>query len=221
MVTSGIVAAVAVLAAVVFFVFYRPWQLRWGATPEELARRLPGDEIVRHPIFNATRAVTVNARPEDIWPWIIQLGFYRAGWYTYDVLDNFGRRSAERIVPELQHMAVGDLVPFGPGKSAGIWVKEFVPNSSMVWWNKKEDRTTWVWSLDPLPDGRTRLLTRVRAPLNWAEPVSAVWLVMLELADFPMMRKLLLGIKRRAERQAAEFERLPASPTVPTGVAET
>jgi hypothetical protein len=216
MVTFGIVAAVVVLA-VLFFGFYRPWQLRWGATPEELARRMPGDEIVRHPIFNATRAVTVNARPEDIWPWIVQLGAFRAGWYTYDLLDNFGRRSAERIVPELQHMAAGDLVPFGPGKSAGIWVKELVPNRSMVWWNKKEDRTTWVWSLDPLPDGRTRLLTRVRAPLNWAEPLSAVWLVMLELADFPMMRKLLLGIKRRAESLAASDHRSTIVPTVPAG----
>jgi hypothetical protein len=87
----------------------------------------------------------------------------------------------------------------------------------MVWWNKKEDRTTWVWSLDPLPDGRTRLLTRVRAPLNWAEPLSAVWLVMLELADFPMMRKLLLGIKRRAESLAASAHRSTIVPTVPAG----
>jgi hypothetical protein len=216
MVAFGIAGAVVALAAVVFLGFYRPWQLRWGATAEELARRMPGDEIVRHPIFNATRPVTVNARPEDIWPWIVQLGAFRAGWYTYDLLDNFGRRSAERIVPELQHMEAGDLVPFAPGKSAGIWVKEVIPNRSMVWWNKKEDRTTWVWSLDPLPDGGTRLLTRVRAPLNWAKPLSAVWLVMLELADFPMMRKLLLGIKRRAETRAAKFDPLVAVPAVPT-----
>jgi len=217
MVTFGIVAAVVVLAAVVFFGFYRPWQLRWGATPEELARSMPGDEIVHHPVFNATRAVTVNAGPEDIWPWIVQIGFYRGGWYTYDLLDNPGRRSAERIVPELQHMEVGDLVPFGPGKSAGIWVKEFVPNRSMVWWNKKDDRTTWVWSLDPLPDGKTRLVTRVRAPVSWAEPLSAVWLVMLELADFPMMSKCLLGIKRRAETLAASDHRTTIVPTVPAG----
>jgi len=217
MATFGIVAAVVVLAAVVFFGFYRPRQLRWGATPEELARSMPGDEIVHHPVFNATRAITVNAWPEDIWPWIVQIGFYRGGWYTYDLLDNPGRRSAERIVPELQHMEVGDLVPFGPGNSAGIWVKELVPNRSMVWWNKKDDRTTWVWSLDPLPDGKTRLVTRVRAPVSWAQPLSAVWLVMLELADFPMMRKCLLGIKRRAERLAASDDRSTIVPTVPAG----
>ena len=204
-VALAIGAAVVVLVWVVFFRLYRPWQLKWGASPEELVRGMPGDEIVHRPIFNATRAVTVRARPEDIWPWIVQIGFHRGGWYTYDLLDNLGRRSAERIIPEFQHMEVGDLVPMGPGKNSGIWVKELVLNRSMVWWSKKEDRTTWVWSLDPLPDGETRLVTRVRAPLSWSEPLSIVWLAMFELADFPMMRKCLLGIKRRTEARRAEL----------------
>ena len=204
-VASAIGAAVVVLVWVVFFRLYRPWQLKWGASPEELVRGMPGDEIVHRSIFNATRAVTVRARPEDIWPWIVQIGFHRGGWYTYDRLDNLGRRSAERIIPEFQHMEVGDLVPMGPGKNSGIWVKELVLNRSMVWWSKKEDRTTWVWSLDPLPDGETRLVTRVRAPLSWSEPLSIVWLAMFELADFPMMRKCLLGIKRRTEARRAEL----------------
>jgi hypothetical protein len=217
MLALAVVAVAVVAAAVAFFVFYRPWQLRWGATAEELARPMPGDEIVRHPIFNATRVITVNARPEDIWPWIVQIGFHRAGFYTYDLLDNFGRRSAKRIVPELQHMDVGDLVPFGPGKIAGIWVKEVVPNRSLVWWGKKDETTTWVWSLDPLPDGKTRLVTRVRAPVFLSQPLTIVSLLMFEFADFPMMRKCMLGIKRRAEMRPAEFERLPAVPTVPTG----
>lgn len=203
MFTIGVIGVATVLIAIAFFVWYRPWQLRWGATPEELARSMPGDEIVHNPIFNATRGVTINARPEDIWPWIVQIGFWRAGWYTYDLLDNAGRRSAERIVPELQHMKIGDLVPLGPGKNSGMRVKEVVPNRSMVWWSKKDEATTWVWSLDPMPDGRTRLLTRVRAPVSWSEPLSTLWLVMFELADFPMMRKCLLGIKRRAETLAA------------------
>ena len=203
MLTIAIIAAAAILIAVAFFGWYRPWQLSWGATPEDLARSMPGDEIVRRPIFNATRGVTVNAPPEEIWPWIVQIGFWRAGWYTYDLLDNAGRHSAERIAPELQHMEVGDLVPLGPGKDSGLRVKEFVPNRSMVWGSKKDDRTTWVWSLDPMPDGKTRLLTRVRAPISWAEPLTILWLVMFELADFPMMRKCLFGIKRRAETLAA------------------
>jgi hypothetical protein len=214
MIPIGIFSAVAVLAFA-FFSWYRPWHLKWGATREELSRSMPGDEIVPRPIFNATRAVTIDARPEDVWPWILQIGFWRAGWYTYDILDNLGRRSADRIVPDLQHMEVGDLVPMGPGKSSGIWVKEFVPNRSMVWWNKKDDQTTWVWSLDRLPDGKTRLVTRVRAPLSWSQPASFVWLVMFELADFPMMHKCLLGIKRRAEAQVANVRASSSVPEVP------
>jgi hypothetical protein len=201
MVPIGIVAAVVVVA-VAFFAFYRPWHLRWGATPDDLARRMPGDEIVRRPIFNATRVVTIDARPEDIWPWIVQIGFSRAGWYSYDLFDNLGRHSSERIVAELQHIAVGDLVPLGPGEGSGMFVKEFIPNQSMLWWTGKDGQTTWAWGLYPIHGG-TRLVTRVRTPFSWGQPVSAVWLVLSEVADFPMMRKCMLGIKRRAETQAA------------------
>jgi hypothetical protein len=195
----GIAVVALLLAAAIFFFLYRPWQLSWGATPDEVARSMPGDEIVSRPVFNATRAITVDARPEDIWPWIVQIGFHRGGFYTYDLLDNPFRRSAERIVPELQHIKAGDLIPMGPGKSTGIWVRDFVPNDWMVWWQKENEGTTWTWVLDPMPDGTTRLMTRVRAPVSWRQPVSVVWLLMFEIADFPMMRKLLLGIKRRVE----------------------
>jgi hypothetical protein len=198
MVTIYIVIAAAVLGFVTYF-SYRPWQLKWGSTREELERLMPGDEIVKRPMFNATRAVTINARPEDIWPWLVQIGFGRAGWYSYDVLDNLGRRSAERIRPDLQHIQPGDLVPIGPGKSSGMWVKGFVQDRWILWWTKKNDQTTWAWALYQMPDGATRLVTRVRAPYSWRQPLSLVWLPMLELADFPMMRKCLLGIKRRAE----------------------
>jgi hypothetical protein len=199
MLVLALVVGALVMVAAGFFGLYRPWQLKWGATPEEVARSMPGDEIVRNPLFNATRVVTVNARPEEIWPWIVQIGFHRGGFYTYDLLDNPFRRSAERIVPELQHISAGDLIPMGPGKTTGTWVKEFVPNQWMVWWGRKNEYTTWTWVLVPTSDSTTRLMTRVRAPLSWRQPMSAVWLVMLEVADFPMMRKCLLGIKRRVE----------------------
>jgi hypothetical protein len=199
MVAIGIVVVALVLVGVGFIGLYRPWQLRWGATDEEVGASMPGDEVVLRPTFNATRAVTVGARPDEVWPWIVQIGFGRAGWYSYDLLDNMGRHSAEHIVPELQHIEVGDLVPLGPGKNAGMRVKEFVPNRWIVWWDEKNELTTWVWSLDPLIDGRTRLVTRVRSRSSRGHPTSAIWLLLVELADFPMMRKCLLGIKRRAE----------------------
>jgi hypothetical protein len=202
MVPIGIVVAVVVFA-VGFFGLYRPWNLKWGATPDDLARSMPGDEIVPHPIFNATRAVTIDATPQDIWPWIVQIGFNRAGWYSYDLFDNLGRHSSERIVPGLQHTDVGDLVPLGPGEGSGMFVKEFILNASMLWWTGKDGQTTWAWGLYPTLNGTTRLVTRVRVPFSWRQPVSGVWLLLDELADFPMMRKCLLGIKRRAEAQAS------------------
>jgi hypothetical protein len=209
MVPIGIVGAVFV-AAVGFFGFYRPWHLKWGATSEELARSMSGDEIVLRPVFNATRVVTIDARPEDIWPWIVQIGFGRAGWYSYDLFDNLGRHSSERIVPKLQHMKVGDLVPLGPGEGSGMFVKDFVLNRSIVWWTGKEGQTTWAWGLYQTSGGATRLVTRVRTPFSWRQPVSAIWLLLTEVADFPMMRKCLLGIKRRAETRASSPRDAPA-----------
>ena len=107
-----------------------------GATGRGGRGEHAGDEVVLRPTFNATRAVTIDAQPEAVWPWIVQIGFGRAGWYSYDLLDNIGRHSAERIVPELQHIEVGDLVPLGPGESSGMRVKEFVPNTSILWWDE-------------------------------------------------------------------------------------
>lgn len=210
MVPISIVVLVAV-GAVAFFGLYRPWHLKWGATPEELERTMPGDEIVRTPIFNATRVVTIDARAQDIWPWIVQIGFGRAGWYSIDLFDNLGRHSSERVVPELQHIEVGDLVPLGPGEGSGMYVKEFVVNRSILWWTGKDAQTTWAWGLYRIVGGGTRLVTRVSTPFSWRQPVSAIWLVLTEVADFPMMRKCLRGIKRRAETQAgSEAHPLPS-----------
>ena len=198
MVHAGRVGLAFVAVGAGFVGLYRPWHLRWGSTSEEVARSMPGDDVVSAPTFNATRAVTVDARPEAVWPWIVQIGFGRAGWYSYDVLDNLGRRSAERIVPALQHIEVGDLVPLGPGEDAGMRVKALESGRWVVWWDNNH-LTTWSWLLDPMPDGRTRLLTRVRTRPSWRHPATVIWLVLTEVADFPMMRKCLLGIKRRAE----------------------
>ena len=98
----------------VYRVLIRPWQLRWGATDAEVKRSMPGDDIVREPSFNATRAVTIHAPAENIYPWIVQMGVTRAGWYSYDLLDNLGRPSAENILTENQTIQVGDLIPMSP-----------------------------------------------------------------------------------------------------------
>jgi len=195
--------AAALAAALGIYIFsYRPRQLRWGATDEEVARSMPGDEIVAHPVFNATRAITVNARPEEIWPWLVQIGFGRAGWYSYDILDNLGRHSSEQILPEFQHLEKGDLIPLGPGEASGLYVKDIRPDESMVWWERKRQATSWVWGLYPIGDGQTRLITRVRNDYRRGLSNFVFGLLLIEPADFPLMRKCMLGIKRRAENIA-------------------
>jgi hypothetical protein len=195
----------AVLGAVAFGVylrFIRPWQLRWGATDEEVACAMPGDDVVQSPTFNATRAVTIQARPEEIWPWLVQIGCKRAGWYSYDWIDNLGIPSANRIVPELQHLEVGDLIPFSPDGKQGMWVKAFERNRWVLWWDKKGD-ATWYWGLYPFEESHTRLITRNRVRYTWRLP-WVLYYLLEDVGDIVMMRKCLLGIKRRAEMLAAE-----------------
>ena len=192
------VAALAAVMVGVYLRFIRPWQLRWGATDEEVARALPGDDVVQQATFNATRGVTIQARPEEIWPWVVQMGCQRAGWYSYDWIDNLGQPSAQRIIPELQQVAVGDLIPISPVGTFGLRVKEFEPNRWMLWWDDKGN-TSWYWGLSPLDEHATRLITRIRMHYHWLSPTILIFLLE-DVGDIIMMRKCLLGIKQRAER---------------------
>ena len=198
-IVSGLAAA-----GVVGFLAYRPWHLKWGSTDEEVRKGLPGDDVVLDPTFNATRAVTVNASPEAIWPWIAQMGYGRAGWYSYDLLDNLGRRSATEIIPSLQNVEVGNVVPMGPG-GGGLQVKDFVRGDWLLWWDEA-GRSTWLWSLTEIAPGQTRLVTRIRTRYRWAHPSILFALLLMEPWDFPMMRKCLLGIKQRAESTREQAE---------------
>ncbi len=199
------IAVGGAVALAAYLLWIRPWQLKWGATHEEVERTMPGDNIVVRPAFNATRAVTVKARSEDIWPWLVQIGIKRAGWYSYDWVDNLGKPSAERIIPQLQHLTVGDLIPMSPDGKFGLWVKDFKLNEWILWWDKKGD-VTWLWGLYPLDDSRTRLITRVRIHYNWLSP-SIIFNLLLDVGDIVMMRKCMLGIKRRAETIARQHEK--------------
>ena len=176
--------------------FVRPWQLTWGATSEEVARSLPGDDLVPKPMFDATRAITIDAAPEQVWPWLVQAGVTRAGWYSYDLLDNLGHHSAQRIIPELQHLAPGDIVPMSPDGKQGIAVHSLAAPSSMVWSSPWE--TSWTWQLDPLPHGSTRLITRIRSRMR-PTPRSIAFYAVVEIADIWMIRRMLLNLRERAE----------------------
>jgi len=130
----------------VYLKIIRPWQLRWGATDDEIKHSMPGDDIVGKPSFNATRTVSIKAPAENIYPWIVQMGVGRAGWYSYDLLDNLGRPSAEVILPTHQNLQIGDVIPMSPDGKQGLWVKAFKDNEWMLWWDKKGD-STWAWGI--------------------------------------------------------------------------
>ena len=184
------------LAAALWFI-YRPWALTWGSTNEEIARPMPGDEVLAQPTFNATRAVTIEATPEEIWPWIIQIGYRRAGFYSYDLLDNDGIPSSERILPEYQTLKVDDLIPLS--KTADVRVTELDPPRFMVLVFEVEGTwsdATWVWGLYPEDAEHTRLVTRLRVDARGFIPQ-----MFLDLGEIIMMRKCMLGIKRRAEQR--------------------
>lgn len=187
----------ALILVLFYLAFFRPWQLRWGAKDEETRRSMPGDDIVERPSFNATRAVTIHAPAEDIYPWIVQMGVNRAGWYSYDLFDNLARPSAEVILPEHQTMHSGTLIPMSPDGKQGMWVKDFRDNKWMLWWDKIGD-SSWVWGIYAEGEAYSRLVTRVRVKYRWLSP-AILFNLIIEFFDIVMMRKCMLGIKRRAE----------------------
>jgi hypothetical protein len=200
--TAGsIVAATAVggAVAVTYVRLVRPWQLGWGATEEERERPLPGDNLVEGPTLDATRAITIRAQPGDIWPWLVQVGVNRAGWYSYDWLDNLGRPSARQVIPELQDIKVGDVMPMSPDGKHGIRVHALDPPCSMIWGTPGD--TSWAWLLDPQSDGSTRVITRVRSRYRWLSP-SIAFSMLLEFADIWMIRRMLLNLRERIEATA-------------------
>jgi hypothetical protein len=185
----------------------RPWRLRWGATRTETRAPMPGDAVVPRAGFNATRAITIDAAPDRVWPWIVQLGYRRGGFYTYDLLDNGGVPSTNRILDEYQHVKVGDLVPMfheTRGLAIAYRVDSFDQGRWMLWVHRPHDGespdSTWSWRLTPTPYGGTRLVTRMKQDYRWETPrLAAFNLVLMEFGDFAMERRMLKGIKVRAE----------------------
>jgi hypothetical protein len=183
-----------------YWLAIRPWHLRWGATDTEVERAMPGDEIIKNPIHVATRAVTIKAKAEEIWPWLVQMGYKRGGMYSYDWIDRLigvlDTPSAERIIPEFQHLEVGDVIPMGKPPSWPVAAIE--PGRSLlvdIRWPRMH--YTWVWGLYGLDDSQTRLVLRIRSHLT-----GKPWIVVFHAGDFGsflMTRKHLLGIKQRAE----------------------
>ena len=187
-------------AAGAYVLMGRTWCNTWGATPEEAAREMPGDALLSEQDMLATRAITIDAPPRDIWPWLLQMGSGRGGAYTYDWIENlFGldMHSADRILPELQDLEVGDVLPMGP-KGPGMRVEVLEPERAIVY--RFEDGN-WVWAFGLYPQlGGTRLVSRNRITAPGASIGRRLFnMLLMEPGSLVMERKMLRGIKERAE----------------------
>ncbi len=188
-----------------YLLLYRPLQLRRGSTAEEVACTMPGDEIQPHPTFNATRAVSIDASPDQIWPWLMQIGYKRADWYGYDFLDNGGIPSVDRLIPDFQQMEVGDNLPIWEGVNVKVVAVE--PNRYLVWQSyDTANPSSWTLGLYPIDATHTRLVWRIHnAPYDWTSPTIGP-LLFTDLADIVAVRQNMLGIKSRAEGVNPEAE---------------
>ncbi|HET7153554.1 MAG TPA: hypothetical protein VFJ29_07280 [Candidatus Kapabacteria bacterium] len=184
---------------------YTPRAVR--ATREEEARVLPGDEFIPEPVGVVTNAITIKCTPHEVWQWLIQMGGGRAGWYSYDFIDNGGKRSAERIVPELQHVEIGMLFPGVPGETDGFFLIAYKPEQYLILSGPTVEGpylTTWAFILRPTGEGHTRLIVRARASKEYHLFGMPEWLVkkLVPAIHSFMERKQLLGIARRAKEHS-------------------
>lgn len=197
-------------------------------TRSERRRPLPGDTLIPNSAATVMHAITIDATPESVWPWLVQMGSGRAGWYSYDWVDNDGRPSASEIVPSLQHVVPGDIMPALPGEKRSFIVAAVEPAHNLILVVPAASGglvVTWDFFLEPLALGRTRLLVRGRVNAQWPagamatasarrRPIERVyallanmprWL-MAPIAKFGhgiMQARQLRGIKRRAEAMKA------------------
>jgi hypothetical protein len=190
---------------------FRHFHRKWGAIPEETTAAMPGDSEIKSPIFQATRAVTINASARDIWTWIAQMGYRRAGWYGFDQFDNDGIPSSTRILPEFQNPQIGQVIG-----EEGLTVRSIETNRSLVL-SFSHPTTIWIFKegiwpkfgasslsyhLHPLDEERTRLIVRMRFAAKLLS-LPILWWPFFEIGDFLNARKQLLAIKTRAETNTA------------------
>lgn len=200
----GALAAAYVLAV-------RPWHLRWGATDEELTENLPGDEVKPDAGIQVTHAITINAAPETVWKWLVQIGQERGGFFSYDRLENlFGLQihNAEEIKPEWQNLKVGDFVR-GAHKgwlggrfddTAGWFVVALEENRFLILRDEVE-RGSWSFILKPFGENKTRLVIRGRGDRAVSFTKKLFHYGFMEPAHFIMERKMLLTLKEKAEQK--------------------
>lgn len=205
------IAAGGAAALAAYTLAVRPWHLRWGATRSEEREPLPGDDIVPRPDHEATHAITISASVAYVWPWLVQIGQNRAGFYSYNWLENLAGceiHNADRVVPEWQTLRVGDVVWLHPDEDP-LPVIIVEPFKALVLGGSSEDAPgdglrggTWCFYLEQIDDKTTRFITRIRWTRGPEARSRILDFLLLEPAHFIMERKMMLGIKQRAEELA-------------------
>ena len=193
----GGIAAALVIFGVLLGLYVRvikPWHMRWGATDEEVARAMPGDELIPQ-AGSATRAISIDATPGDVWPWLVQIGYGKAGWYSYDWIDNDFKPSADQILPECQDIDVSDKILMMPGM--GFVVQSVDEERSIV--SVLEDgSTSWCLAVYPDDSWGTRLVSRWRPRFD-VTPATVMMTALAEPGTFIMEQKMLRTIRNRVE----------------------
>lgn len=203
--------------AAAYALVVRPWHLRWGATEDEVKRPLPGDDFIPEPKIAATHAVTIAAPAAQVWPWLVQIGRGRGGFYSYTWIENLmglDIHNEDRIVPAYQELKVGDVIPFDAG-GFGVPVAILEPERALVLHGDTRTAAvgeapivrpgeylavSWGFFLEALDPQTTRLIERFRADYSPTLQNSAFYRGLLEPGAFVMERRMLLGIKDRAEK---------------------
>ena len=194
------IGVLALLLAGAYARFTRRPIMTWGTRNDEASRRLPGDELLEDAEGVATRAIDIDAPPDAVWPWLAQMGPEpRGGAYTYDWIENLlglGMRSADRVLPEFQHPRPGETIAYGRNRMR----LERVEPEHVLAWRSEDGNWVWTFVLEP-QNGSTRLVSRNRYRLPTLG--ARIGMLPMEPASLVMERKMLRGIKRRAERLAA------------------
>lgn len=228
-----IVGAGAAGLAMGLFLQVRSEQRTWAVVPADVRRELPGDELIAIPDTVETRSLRIDAPPEAVWPWLVQMGWGRGGWYSYDKFD-MDQPSADSILEEFQDLAEGDLVPTHP--EGGFRARVVDPGQALVLYLDTEliesqadaaqgpgdtpaglqaagamgdlampdFRATWAFVLEPVPGGGSLLIERMRFWTGQGGMAQQLGLPFMGLGVFLMTRKHMLGVKERAERHATE-----------------
>jgi len=218
--TKHNVTRVLCIALGIYAFGVRPRLLRWDAADDEVRRPYPGGKLIRGGTRGATMAITIDATLEDVWPWLVQMGYGRAGWYSWDRLDNFGERSAEQIHPEWQEIALGDFLGPQEGMTSRAWAVAALERGRFLGLRASFDLrhgrwfdptgtpppfftdSLWGFLLEPLPDGNTRLVVSGYWALRprWLQPIMSV--LFLEPEHWIMQMRQFRNLKRLTEGSA-------------------